>query len=376
MSSSSPPSASWLGSTTAQTRILGVIAVVLTLGALRIGKAVVAPLVMAVFLIIILWPVQRRLERAVPRVLATAVTLVVVLLAMVAFLAMVALSAQELADRSGQLERRFAEINAGVSAWLRGVGLPVPPWMRADTSLADRLAEYAPAAARWLYESAFALGLVFVYTALGLYEVPEFKAKIRRRFDEERSAEMRALAIRIAGKVRRFLVGVMLSGAVNAVAMTVFALLVGLDLPLLWAGIAFLLNFVMGIGPLVAVAPPVIYALLQFDGLQRPLIVLAGVGAIQFLVNNVVEPKIEGRVVSLSPVLVLFTVLLWGWLWGGFGALLAVPITVALVIIAAHFESTRWIAALATDANDTAIVENGVRDSVGGDSRGARADGD
>jgi predicted PurR-regulated permease PerM len=357
MSSGSSLFASWLGSAHAQTRLLGIIAVVLSLGALRLSQPVVAPLVMALFLIIVLWPVHGRLEQSMPRVLATLLSLLIVLLAMVAFATLVGWSLQQIADRGPQLERRFAELSSSIGGWLRGIGLPVPAWLRGDASLGERLSGYAPAAVRWMYETAFSLALVLVYTALGLYEVREFEQKIRRRFDQERSAEMREIAVRIAGKVRRFLLGVILSGTVNAVAMIAFAVIVGLDLPLLWAAIAFLLNFVMGIGPIVAVAPPVLYALLQFDGLQRPLIVLLGVGTIQFLVNNVVEPKIEGRVVSLSPVLVLFTVLLWGWLWGGFGALLAVPIMVALVIVSAHFESTRWFAALVADANDGALPE-------------------
>jgi predicted PurR-regulated permease PerM len=332
-----------------------VIAVALSLGALRPSQAVVAPFVMAVFLIIVLWPVQSRLERAMPRVLATGLTLSVLLALLVSFGFLLGWSAQQVADRAPELQQRFTELSRGIAAWLRGVGLPVPAWVQSEGALGDRLAGYAPAAARWAYHSTFAVGLMLVYTGLGLYEVRDFEVKIRRRFDRQRGEEIREIITRIAGKVRRFLLGVSISGAINAVALVTFSFIVGLDLALLWGGLAFLLNFVMGVGPVLAMVPPVLFALLQFDGLQRPLIVLAGVGTIQFLVNNVVEPKVQGRVVSLSPVLVLFAVLLWSWLWGGFGALLAVPILVALVIVAGHFESTRWMAALLADSNDEAI---------------------
>jgi AI-2 transport protein TqsA len=361
MTTSPPQFASWLGSTKAQTRLLAVIAVVLTLGALRISQAVVAPLIMAAFLIVVLWPVHSWLESKMPRVVATLLTMLVLLLGMMAFAMLVGWSVQQIADRGPQLQQRFRELSATITGLLTGIGLPVPGWLRSEGSLSERFAQQAAGAARWLYETLFALSLVVVYTGLGLYEVRDFETKIRRRFARARSDDMRAITVQIAEKVRRFLVGVIISGSINAVAMVAFCLVVGLDLAVLWGSIAFLLNFVMGIGPVVAVVPPVAYAVLQFDGLERPLIVLLGVGTIQFLVNNVVEPKVEGRVVSLSPVLVLFMVLLWGWLWGGFGALLAVPITVAVVIITGHFDSSRWIAALIADPNHDAPWNDGGR---------------
>ena len=358
----SPPSfTSWIGSTKAQTRLLGVIALVLTLGALRLSQAVVAPLVTAAFVVVVLWPIQSRLQTRMPRVVATLLTLLILMLGIVAFGLLVGWSVQQVADEGPQLSRRFRELSGTIASILSGFGLPAPDWLQGEQPLGERLSRYAPGAARWAYETVFALSLVIVYTGLGLYEVPDFEKKFRMRFDPDRGEDTIAIAMRIAEKVRRFLVGVIISGSINAVAMIAFCLVVGLDLALLWGAIAFLLNFVMGIGPVIAVAPPVLYALLQFDGLQRPLIVLLGVGTIQFLVNNVVEPKVEGRVVSLSPVLVLFLVLLWGWLWGGFGALLAVPITVAVVIVAAHFESSRWIALLLADPNHDPPWEDGER---------------
>lgn len=92
--------------------------------------------------------------------------------------------------------------------------------------------------------------------------------------------------------------------------------------------------------------PPTLYALLQFESIGRVFGIFVGVGAIQFVVGNFIDPKVEGRVLSLSAVAVLFAIVFWGWVWGPFGALLAVPITAALAIVADHIPGTRWIAAL------------------------------
>jgi AI-2 transport protein TqsA len=115
----------------------------------------------------------------------------------------------------------------------------------------------------------------------------------------------------------------------------------------MWAIMTFLLNYVPTVGPTVAVIPPTIYALLQFDSVGRAFVVLGGIGTIQFIMGNLVDPKIEGRALSLSPIVVLFSVVLWGWIWGPLGAVLAVPMTLAVVVTCEQFASTRWIAALA-----------------------------
>ncbi len=78
-------------------------------------------------------------------------------------------------------------------------------------------------------------------------------------------------------------------------------------------------------------------------------LVLFGLGAMQFAIGNFVDPKIEGRAVSISALVILVSVALWGWVWGVLGALLAVPLTVVLVTVCERFERSRWVAELLTE---------------------------
>ena len=105
------------------------------------------------------------------------------------------------------------------------------------------------------------------------------------------------------------------------------------------------------LGSLVAIFPPVLFAFIQFDGFTMPLLVLAGVGGIQLVMGQFVDPRLEGKYLELSPLVVLFSVAFWGWMWGIAGAFIGVPITVALVIACNQFERTRWIAALLADVD-------------------------
>jgi AI-2 transport protein TqsA len=107
-----------------------------------------------------------------------------------------------------------------------------------------------------------------------------------------------------------------------------------------------LLNLIPTVGPAVSIVPPTLFAILQFDGLARPTVVFIGLGLLQFFIGNFIDPKIGGRVLSLSPFLTLLAVVLWGWLWGSLGAIIAMPLVAAVVITCRQFESTRWIATL------------------------------
>ena len=121
-------------------------------------------------------------------------------------------------------------------------------------------------------------------------------------------------------------------------------LLIGVDAPLFWAFLIFILNFIPTIGSLIATAFPAVFSMLQFGEFTPALMVLAFVGAIQIIVGNLIEPRLMGSSLNISPLVVFLTLALWGLIWGVTGMLLSVPITVILIIILSEFEGTRSLA--------------------------------
>jgi predicted PurR-regulated permease PerM len=139
-----------------------------------------------------------------------------------------------------------------------------------------------------------------------------------------------------------------LTSAITGVASWLAALAFGLPLAWVWGLLAFLLEYVPSVGSLIAIVPPTLMAL-AVDGPSRALLVFLGIGTLQVLLGNVVDPKLEGRYMAVSPFVVLLSIVLWGWLWGPVGALLAVPMTVAVVITARHIPGARGLATLVSD---------------------------
>ncbi|MFT5834915.1 MAG: AI-2 transport protein TqsA [Cognaticolwellia sp.] len=126
-------------------------------------------------------------------------------------------------------------------------------------------------------------------------------------------------------------------------------LLLGVHSPILWAILIFLLNYIPSIGSLIATAFPAIFAMLQFGDINSGIWVMASVGTIQLIVGNVIEPRVMGNSLNISPFVVIVALVIWGAIWGIVGMLLSVPITVMIIIIMAQFESTRGISILLSE---------------------------
>lgn len=131
---------------------------------------------------------------------------------------------------------------------------------------------------------------------------------------------------------------------VTAFASWMLMKMVGLDFAEFWAILIFFLNFIPNLGAIIATIFPALLAVIQFDGWLPFLIISIGLIFLHFIIGNYLEPKYLGKSLNLSPLVILFSLAFWGAIWGVLGMFLAVPITVMIMIIFAHFDSTRPIA--------------------------------
>lgn len=165
--------------------------------------------------------------------------------------------------------------------------------------------------------------------------------------------ETDGLAGRIIGEVRQYLLLTAIFGLIFAVAAYVFLLLLGVDLPLVWAVVAFIMSFVPNVGIVLSIVPPALLALFGF-GWERALVVVAGFVVMNFIVDNVVKPKFLKDSVDVSPLLGLLSLVVWSFLLGPMGALLAIPITLALRQVAMSSRSVPVPAQAPPEAEEAA----------------------
>ncbi|SDK67046.1 AI-2E family transporter [Paracoccus chinensis] len=196
-----------------------------------------------------------------------------------------------------------------------------------------------------------ALVVIFFLTLLILIESRDWGRKIstithwRTEWRLTESAEV------IAQKVRAYLLIRGVLGLATAALYGLWLWFFGAGLIFVWALLTFLLNFIPTVGSIIAGLLPVIYVVATQD-LGTAVAVGAGLLVIEQVMGNFIDPKVSGNRISVSPLVVLVGLLFWSWIWGIPGALLAAPVTVALVVLGAHVPILRPWALLLSDRTD------------------------
>jgi predicted PurR-regulated permease PerM len=179
-----------------------------------------------------------------------------------------------------------------------------------------------------------------------MLEVDTIAAKLRAAETGEFGSVLLTGATQTAAKFRRYMLVRTLMSVVTGLLVWGFAAAVGLGLAAEWGVIAFALNYIPFIGPIIATVFPTLFAIAQFGSLEMAVIVFVCLNLIQFIGGNYIEPKITGSALAISPFVVLFAVFFWTFLWGIAGAFIGVPILIAALTLCEQHPSTRWIADL------------------------------
>jgi len=324
---------------------VGLIAAVAIFTAAYLASSVFAPVALALFIIAIVWPLQAGLQSHLPKLLALAIVMLVILAVFVAFGSLVVWGFGRVGHWFVSDAARFQLLYEQAKAWLENHGIALAGvwaehfnirWLvRAVQEITGRV---STTMTFWL--------VVFVYVMLGLIEVDDTRGKVRGMANREAARILLDGSATAAAKLRRYMVVRTLMSAITGALVWAFAALAGLQFAAEWGVIAFALNYIPFIGPFIATVFPTLFALAQFASWQATLGVFACLNAIQFVVGSYIEPRVCGSALALSPTVVLFAVFFWTFLWGLFGAFIGVPITIVFLTFCAQHPSSQWLAEL------------------------------
>ena len=319
-------------------------AFVIVIAGMRAAESLLVPFLLSLFIAIICSPPLVWMKsRGLPGGVSLGIMVMVVVLAGFLIGAVVGSSVNDFRGDLPAYEERLQALMLRLQEFLGSKGI--------DVSLASMREHFNPgvvlkfagntlASFGNVMTNAFLILLLVIFI---LAEEVRFSDKIQFANDEA-TRTVTALG-RFTKSVNQYMAlktGVSLFTAFLAVS---WLLWLDVDYPVLWGLLAFLLNFVPTLGSILAAVPPVLLALIQL-GLGDAALTAMGYVFINVMVGNVIEPRIMGKGLDLSALVVFLSLVFWGWVLGPVGMLLSVPLTMTVKIALENFDDTRWLAVL------------------------------
>ena len=326
-----------------------ILAIFATFVALDVGQTVFAPLLLSFVIGVVLSPLSDFCERlGAPRIVATVVSMALGLSLIVVLALLLQPLVLRVVDLAPTIWRRFAETLSELQLLLGGLGEmteDVAAVVAADgpdaaaeesvdlPTITDALL-LAPTVAGQLL--IFVGGLFFFLS--GRVEVYDYLS--RHRVLSERPRDVTRILLAAERRVSRYFLTILFINAAFGVVVAGAMVLVGMPWPLTWGIVAFFLNFILYLGPIVVAACLVVAGMLHFTGLQvfLPAAVYVGLNATE---GQFVTPSLVGRSLHVNPLLVFLSLVVWLWLWGPLGGFIAIPLLVWLIAITTGFKGDR-----------------------------------
>lgn len=331
-------------------------AVVVVAGALKIAAVAILPIVAALILTLMLWPVRQWLVRFLPRWAAAMLCTAILIAGILLIGGWTAYAATTVMDKFQEDKQRYVDQYQSLRETVTGWGVPgatLPELHITGEDTADTAASPGPPPTsnqRWALSektrarlsslitgglrSAAGVGAALLLTVflafLAYYEGSGWNAWLHKRIREHRYRFVHDLVTTYSAQTRSYFIGKTISGIVSGVATGLWLWFMGVPMPIVWAVFTLLLNYIPNIGALVSGLPPTLLAIVEL-GWTEGLIVAAGLATIEMLVGNLLDPFLQGNMLQLSTFVVLASLVVWGWLWGIMGALLAPVLTAAVV---------------------------------------------
>ncbi|MEZ4414307.1 MAG: AI-2E family transporter [Gemmatimonadota bacterium] len=332
----------WLeGHPGARALLLGACLVVVV-GGLRVAAPILVPFALALFLTVLSLPLLLWLrKRKVPGFLAVAVTVLVnaAVFGLVVLLAIQSVS--DFQDRYLLYASRFRGLWATWVDALQSRNVPIPDQLSPDPSSVFAFIGSALQGAASVVSGAFLVLIILVFI---LSEATVFPQKFRAIFRRE-PVGPRGRMQKTVKEVQDYLGIKTLVSLTTGILIGLWAWSSGLDFPVLLGLIGFVLNYIPTVGSVLASVPAVFLALIQYSAGHAALVAV-GYLVINVVLGNFIEPTLLGRRLGLSSLVVILSLLFWGWVWGPVGMLLAVPLTMVMKIMLENTQDLKWAAVL------------------------------
>ena len=317
---------------------------VIVVDGMRAAAAIINPFLLAVFLSSLCAPLLYWLQRrGVPNGLGIAAIVLGLLVVAILLMIFVGRSLNTLAQQLPVYQERLADLITQTIAQLNKLGLDMTPYPLGDYVTPRKvmsLVYFGLSLFRGLFTNMFLILLLVLFILL---ETAGFPRKLQAAFPDPEGALGHFKSMK--ANVNRYMGLKTLFSLATGVCVWMLLVIIGVDFAGTWGLLAFFLNFIPAIGSIIAAIPAIIWALVQL-GLPSALLTALAYLVVNIIIGNLLEPKFMGHKLGLSPLVVILSMIFWGWVLGPIGMVLSVPLTMIGKIALATSEDTRWIAVM------------------------------
>jgi AI-2 transport protein TqsA len=323
---------------------------IIIVAGMKVAAPLLNPLFLSLFAAIVCWPSLLWLNRkGVPSGIAVTLIisgLVVIILVLGAY---VTSSVNQFTRSLPVYQANLLQQTSGLKEWMDAHELILPAEMELTKMVnAGKVMRFAGGVLKGLGDVFTDMFFILLTVIFLLFETYALPLKIRHAFGD---SNFDADSKKIIDSLNQYLSIKALTSLVTGLFIAIWVAVLGVDFPVLWGVIAFILNFVPNIGSIIAAIPTVLLALVQLGGNSAFLAAL-GYIIVNLVVGNVWEPRIMGKGLGLSTLVVFVSLTFWGWVFGPVGMLLSVPFTMIAKIIMENEQQTQWIAILLGSVKD------------------------
>lgn len=325
-------------------------AFVVVVAGMKAAEELLVPFLLSLFIAVLCSPLLSWLNRyRVPNGVAILIIIAVIVVAGVVVGAVVGASISSFRGDLPEYQLRLQHISSNFIEWLelKGLSIDLTQWRDSfDPGAALSLAGNTLASFGNVMTNGFLILLTVIFI---LAEEVRFTEKLRQ--SEGDSNKSLGAIERFSHSVNQYMAIKTGLSLLTGLIIILWLLFLGVDYPVLWGLLAFLLNFVPTLGSIIAAVPAVLLALVQL-GVGDAALVAAGYLAVNTVVGNGLEPRMMGRGLNLSALVVFLSLVFWGWVLGPVGMLLSVPLTMTVKIALESSDETKWVGAMLGSGQD------------------------
>lgn len=339
--------------------LVKIAALIIILAGVVYAKSIITPFLLALFISIVCeQPISWLEKRKMPRWLALIIVLIGLIFVFSGFAFLIGETVSSFSGNVSKYESTLTDISSSFIQFLNEKGMNIHQDQIFSIVQPAKILEFTASALNKLISMMGNTFLIFLIVLFTLTEFGSFAIKAKAVLvGSDKSVSYFSTILQ---NIRHYLGIKTLICLLTGILVYLALLIIGVDYPLLWALIAALMNYIPNIGSIIAALPAVLFALIQL-GLGGAIWTLASFMVVNNVLGNFIEPKIMGRGLGLSTLVVFLSLLFWGFIFGTVGMFLSVPFTMTIKIILEQNEKTKWIALILGTPGEaeTYLAQNG-----------------